>query len=423
MRRGVKVALSVIILFVLAFLAYTYLPSSQSQSVAAPEKPRASRPVPVHTTAVQRGTIRHQTRATGDILAAARIEVFSKVEGRLQMLRVEQGDTVKAGQVMAQIDDTELRAQRERAAAELDALRAEWAQMQAGALPEEIAQAEDRVEQTRAELANAERLLERTRAMAERGLQSTQDLESATLRVTQTRAAHGIADKRLRLLRAGARAEDRLALRARLRATQAALRLAQVELQNAVITAPITGIVSHRHVDPGAYITDRTAIVTLVDMSTVKIRVPISERDIGKIRSGLEVLIRVDAYPQELFAGKVQRISPTIDPGSRSGEVEIVVANADYRLKPGMFAKVTLVLQQKQDILVIPRAALRMRAKGAAVFVVQDGKAHLRPVTLGLQNDTEVEILDTLEPGTEIVLAGHHGLKDQTPVNVVETKE
>jgi multidrug efflux pump subunit AcrA (membrane-fusion protein) len=424
MHRSVKISLSLGMLFALALLAYTYLPTSRSQSDAAPAKPAAEKPAPIHVTTVKRGTISHQTTATGDILAAARVVVFSKVEGRLQTLRTEQGDTVQANQVIAQIDDAELKARRERAAAELDALRAEWAQMQAGPLPEEIAQAEDTVRQTKAELANAERLSERSRAMAERGLQSTQDLEDTALRLTRARAAHSIAEKRLVLLRAGARAEDRQALQARLRAAQAALRLAEAELQNAVITAPISGVISHRHVDPGAYIADNTAMVTIVDMDTVKISTPISERDIGRIQPGLRARIRVDAYPEDGFAGTVQRVSPTIDPASRSGEVEIVVANAGHRLKPGMFAKVTLILQQKHDVLVIPRAALRMSEKGAAVFVVHDDKAHLRQVTLGLQNDTEVEILDGgLTPGTDIVLAGHHGLKHQAPVKVVQTKE
>jgi HlyD family secretion protein len=424
MRRRFRLILSLVSLIVVIFVFYTsFFATSRSQGPSASTKSKSDRPIPVQTTTVQRGSISQQTMATGDILAVARVEVFSKVEGRLQELRVEQGDPVQAGQVIAQIDDAELKARAERAAAELDVLRAEWAQMQAGALPEEIAQAVDRVQQTEAELTNAERLMERTRALVQRGLRSTQDLEDMTLRVTQASAAHNTAEKRLQLLRAGARTEDRQALQARLRATEAALRLAKTELQNAVITAPITGIVSHRYVDLGAYITDRTALVTIVDMDRVKIKVPISERDISSLRPGLGAYIRVDAYPQDVFEGTIQRISPTIDLTSRSAEVEITVDNPDYRLKPGMFAKVTLILEQKHDVIVIPRAAIRMDDKGPVVFVVQDGTALRHPVRIGLQNDTQAEILDALTPGVEIVLAGHHGLKNKAPVTVIQTKE
>jgi RND family efflux transporter MFP subunit len=151
--------------------------------------------------------------------------------------------------------------------------------------------------------------------------------------------------------------------------------------------------------------------------------VPISERDIGRIRPGISAHIRVDAYPDAVFEGTVRRLSPLIDPASRNGEVEISLANPDYRLKPGMFARVVLILEQRHNVVVIPRAALRVDAQGAAVFVVQDGTAHLRQVTTGLQDDTRVEIVDALLPGTEIVLAGHQGLKDQDRVQVVHTQE
>jgi RND family efflux transporter MFP subunit len=131
----------------------------------------------------------------------------------------------------------------------------------------------------------------------------------------------------------------------------------------------------------------------------------------------------VDAYAEEVFKGTVRRISPLIDPASRNGEVEIGIANPDHRLKPGTFAKVTLILEQRHNVVVIPRDALRVDTQGAAVFVVQDGIAHLRRVITGLQTDTRVEIIDALPPGTEIVLAGHQGLKDQDHVQVVEAKE
>ncbi|MCZ6875166.1 MAG: efflux RND transporter periplasmic adaptor subunit [bacterium] len=421
MHRTTKILILLVSLLIVAFLLFTYLPTSRSQNTAAVSKRKSGKPTPIYTTTVQRGTIQHTTFATGDILAAARIDVFSKVEGRLQTLLVEQGDTVQAGQIIAQITDTELKAGFERSTAELDALRAEWAQMQAGARPEEIAQAVDLEQQSGAEKTNAERLQKRTHALVQRGLRSTQDLEDANLRITRTQAAHSIAAKRLQLLRAGARIEDRQALQAHLRAAQAARRLAKAELQNAVITAPITGIVSHRHVDPGTYITDRTTLVTIVDMTTVKIKIPISERDLGHIQPGLSAQIRVDAYPQTVFKGIVRRISPTVDPRSRSGEVEIVSPNTDARLKPGMFAKVTLILEERHDVLLVPLQALSVQGKETAVFVVQDGKAHRRPVSTGLQNRLQVEIFD-IPAGATIVLAGHQKLKDKASVKIVKPR-
>jgi multidrug efflux pump subunit AcrA (membrane-fusion protein) len=410
-------------LLIVAGLVYFAFFGGETQTAASPAAKRAPKSHPVYVATVQRGTISHTASMTGDILANATVEVFSKVEGRLETLHAEQGNHVTAGQVLARIAATELQASMERAAAEVDVLHAQWAQMQAGERPEEIAQARDRVQRTRAELHTAQRDLERAKALYERGLYATSELDDATLKVAQTRAAHATAEKQLQLLRTGARIEDRQALQARLRAAQAALRLAQAEVQNAVITAPMAGIISHRHVDPGAYITDRTALLTIVDMDTVKIKTPISSRDIGSVRPGLAATLRLDAYPGTVYKGTVQRVSPTIDPASRSGEVEIAVANPTHQLKPGMFAKVTLILNQRKEVVLVPSQAVRREGDQAAVFVVRDGKAYRHPVTLGLHNDTRIEILDGLEAGVSVVFAGHHELKDEAPVTVVTPQD
>ena len=427
MFRRRSIVLLTLGVLVLAGVVYSFLrPESRSVDPAAAPQPnaKAEKATAVHTIKVERGAISQQLLVTGDVLAAARVEVFPKVEGHLRELRVEEGDRVQAGQEIASIFDDDLQAAVARAKAQLEALRAEWAQMQAGARPEEIAQAVDRVESTKAELTNSQHILERVRAMVEEGIRSTQELEDATRNITQAQAEYRTAEKQLQLLRAGARTEVRQALQARLQAAEETLRLAEVELQNATLTAPMDGIVGRRYVDLGAYVTaTKTPIVTLVAMDTVKIRVPISERDFGRVRPGLDAHIRVDAYPEEVFKGTVKRLSPIIDAASRQGEAEISIANPDYRLKPGMFAKVALLLEQREEVVVIPRHAVQISQKGSAVFVVKDGKAHRQDVVTGLQTDTQVEVLNGLDLGTEIVLAGHKGLKDQTLVQVVPTKE
>ena len=419
-------ALAIVLVVGAVVLAYTYLsPVPMADSPAAAQQPPTVKPFPVQTVIARRGTLTQSLAATGDVLAEARVEVFPKTAGHLEELSVEEGDPVRAGQMIARIANAEFQARVARAAAEVDALQAEWAQMQSGALPEEIAQAVDAVEHSRAELANAEGFTERTRGMVERGLQPTQELEDATRRLRQARAMHNSASQRLQLLRTGARSETRQALQARIRAAQAEHELATIELQHTVITSPMDGIVSHRHVDPGAYVTTTDPpVVTIEAMQTVKIEMPISERDIVAVRPGHKALIQVDAYADEPFPGTVRRLGPTVDPSSRSGKVEIGLANPDYRLKPGMFAKVTLILAEREDVVIVPRDALRPAGTEPTVFVfvVRDGLAHRQPVSTGLMNDTLVEIREGLTAGDEVVLSGHNSLQDQAPVNVVQSQ-
>ncbi len=427
-RNVVLLVVGLLLLLVAGGVYYQSQTAPQAQSSETPKpseaksKPdkKAAKPRPVQVTTVVRGSIQQSIAATGDILAAARVDVYSKAEGRLQSIGIEPGDQVQHHQVIARIDDAELRAAMERTAAELDVLQAEWAQMQAGERPEEIARAQERVRRAQAEWDNAQRELERAQALYAKGLYATQQLDDARLHTTQARAAHTMAEKQLRIVRTGARVEDRQALQARRRAAEAALRLAQTRLQNAVITAPMTGIISHRHVDPGAYITDNTVMATLVNMQTVKIKVPISERDIGSIRPGLKAQIRVDTYADDVFPGVVARLSPTIDLTNRSADIDIVIDNADLRLKPGMFAKVNLILRQRDNTLLVPRQAIRSQGEVATVFVIKEGVAHRHEVTTGLQNGSQIEILGQLDAGMTIVVAGHNQLKDNAPVIVVE---
>jgi len=422
-RNVIILAVGLLISLAAGGLYYQSRTAPQAQSPAAPDKAKDDRPQPVYVTTVQRGSIHQSITATGDILAAAKVDVYSKAEGRLQAIEVEPGDRVQRDQIIARIDDAELQATMERTAAELDILQAEWAQMQAGERPEDIARASESVRRAQAERDNAQRELERAQALYERGLYATQQLDGAKLLATQARAALTMAEKQLRIVRSGARIEDRQALQARLRAAKASLRLTQTQRQNAVITAPMTGIISHRYVDLGAYITDTTIIATLVDMQTVELEVPIGERDIGRIQPGLHAQVRVDTYPDDVFFGTVTRLSPTIDLANRSANVEIAIDNADLRLKPGMFAKMTLILRQRDDTLLVPRQAVHFQDDQATLFVVQEGKAHRRQVTTGLQNDRQIEILDHLEAGATIVIAGHNQLKDQASVVVIEQKD
>ncbi|MCY4513941.1 MAG: efflux RND transporter periplasmic adaptor subunit [Candidatus Tectomicrobia bacterium] len=424
MRRRTATALVIALVAGAGVLAYTFFsPAPAVDSPAAAQEPPVVKPHPVQTVIARRGTLTQSISATGDILAEARVEVFPKIAGHLEELSVEEGDAVRAGQVIARIANAEFEARVAKAAAEVEALQAEWAQMQTGALPEEIAQAVDAVEHTRAELANAEGFANRARGMVERGLQPTQELDDATRRLRQARATHNSASQRLQLLRTGARSEARQALQARLRAAQAAHDLATIELQHTVIASPMDGVVSHRHVDRGAYVkTTETPVVTIQAMRTVKIEAPISERDIVAVRPGHRALIRVDAYADELFSGTVRRLAPTVDPSSRSGEVEITLANPDFRLKPGMFAKVTLLLAERENVVLVPRDALRPDGAETTVFVVRDGIAHRQPVSTGLMNDTLAEIREGLAEGDEVVLSGHNSLRDQVPVNVVQSQ-
>ncbi len=379
--------------------------------------------VPVEVVLLERGSLDRRLQLTGTVVPEAQVDVFSKVSGILEEIEVEQGDRVKSNQVIAVVEreEREIKLQESRAA--LDVLRAGWAQMETGARPEEISQAEELVRQTEARWRNSVENYNRLKTLKERDFISQQRLDEAMLQATINEAEHNSAKEKLTLMRKGARQEDRDALLAQIRQAEATVKLAEINLKNATIRAPISGITSERFLDRGAFVTTTTPLIRIVAMDVVKVVVHVVEGELAQIRPGSNAEIRVDTYPDELFRGSVVRISPTVDPQSRAAEVEILVDNHDHRLKPGMFARASLIVQRRDGVLLLSKDSL-LRQKGTSrVFVHDKGKASLKEIMLGLEGEQYVEVLRGLQEGDEIIVAGQYELTDGMPVHVIRGHE
>jgi membrane fusion protein, multidrug efflux system len=200
---------------------------------------------------------------------------------------------------------------------------------------------------------------------------------------------------------------------------KAAVELARVQLEKTRIVAPFSGIVGLRHVSVGEYITAGLALVNLEAIDPVKADFRVPEKFLPAIKVGQSIRIRVDAFPGETFNGKVYAIDPRIDVAGRSLLVRAKVPNADQRLRPGLFARVTVLLQLKEDALTIPEQAIVPQGDSQFVFKIDDGKAMLTKVSVGMRRSGQVEILDGLGVGDEVVTAGQLKLRDGTPVSVV----
>lgn len=200
---------------------------------------------------------------------------------------------------------------------------------------------------------------------------------------------------------------------------KAAVELAGVQLEKTRIVAPFSGIVGLRQVSVGEYITAGKALVNLEAIDPVKADFRVPEKFLPAIKVGQNIRIRVDAFPGETFDGKVYAIDPRIDVAGRSLLVRAKVPNEDQRLRPGLFARVTVLLKLKEDALTIPEQAIVPQGDSQYVFKIDDGKVKLIKVTLGMRRSGRVEILDGLAVDDEVVTAGQLKLRDGTLVSVV----
>jgi len=391
-------------------------------------------PILVEVTTVTQGDVWKDIRFTGSVEADTEVRVYPKISAVIQKMEVDLGDTIKKNMLIAVLESDELRAQVAQAQAALEVVQAKWAQMNVGARSEEIAQAEDLVAKARANLKNAEHNYRRMKALLEGGTVAKRQFEAAELDYAVAKADLNSAQERLDMLLEGATKEDRQALQAQVNQARAALDLAGIRLSYTRITSPIDGTISERLFDTGDLAVPAKALVTVVQMDTVKVIVYVPENQIRFIAPGLQAQLTVVSYPGRGFYGTIDTVSPTLNPTTRMFSVEIKVTNKERLLRPGMFAAVSLSVDPHPNALLVPKEAVLYREqylektatretgvdKVSYVFVVEDGTAHMRKVSLGHESDNVVEVCDGVRAGEQVVIRGVNQLNEGDRVTVVK---
>lgn len=185
------------------------------------------------------------------------------------------------------------------------------------------------------------------------------------------------------------------------------------------ITAPVGAKVGRVYLDAGQQVDVKTPAYLLADLSRVRVRCWVDERDLPRIALGQEAKVRLDAYPNEVFTGSVTTVSPVVDRETRSAPIEVGVANPSGLILPGMMARVDLVTEKRPGVLVIPIDAIATSRGGSFVFVSNGGHARQAPVEVGIIDREKVEILSGLSEGDEIIVAGRAFLRDGATVQVI----
>lgn len=201
--------------------------------------------------------------------------------------------------------------------------------------------------------------------------------------------------------------------RASVKSAAAMVEIARIALADTVIRAPMAGIVSKRHVQAGEKVAPDMPVYTIVNLAQLTLEAPVPSAEIPRIKIGQEVRFKVDGFGARDFSGKVARINPTTESGSRAMLVYIAVDNGDSALRGGMFAKGSIVTERSSVAPMVPLTALRTEKHGTVVYAVVDNKVVEQSVTLGLRNEDEgyAEVKEGLAPGTRVIVAKLDGVK------------
>ncbi len=327
--------------------------------------------------------------------------------------------------------------------------QARVAAMERGARPQEREQAADAVARAKAALDLAQADAQRMRSLHEMGAVSRQafesaetqlrlaqtnynsalqqqslvqegprveDLQTARAQLMQAQAAASAAQQAMQLVEQGPRIEEISFAAAQVARAQAFLSAARVRLVDATVTAPFAGTVVQRDVEPGESVSPAVHSFIIAELDEVLVELAVPERYRAGLTRGQSATIRVDALPGRTFAGRVDEIGPAAALASRTFLVKVRVANPDGTLRPGTFARGAIVTGMRASVLQIPEAAILLTSGKPIVFVVKDGKALRREVTLGERTNGFVEITAGIEAGEQVVVQGQEGLTDTQPV-------
>ncbi|MFM7346186.1 MAG: efflux RND transporter periplasmic adaptor subunit [Tagaea sp.] len=305
-----------------------------------------------------------KAEAVGTARANESVTLTTRQTGTVSRILFQEGQTVRQGQALVELES------RERAA-DMDSVRAEIAQARAAA---------DEIRQQ----------LDRTRALRATGNAPEARVDQLE---SQLRAAEG-----------------------RIRQNESRLRAADARLDDFRIVAPFEGRVGLRQVSVGALLQPGTVVTTLDDVRTIKVDFSIPEQFLGVLRQGLSVTATTPAFAGRPFVGTVTAIDTRVDPATRAVRLNATFDNADGSLKPGMFLNVGLAVATRDNALVVPEDALVAEGARQFVFVVSDGRSMRREVKLGLRQQGEVEIVEGVAAGDQIIVRGLQRVRHNAPV-------
>jgi HlyD family secretion protein len=369
-------------------------------------------PFPVTLAPVARSAMTGTVIYTGSVAPFNEEDIFPRVTGRIVEMPVYPGDAVRAGQVVARLDDVELTSRVREAEATASTAQANRAQMEADvvAAGHGIVQMERELAMVEAELAYASGVRGRSERLVGSGAISRQEYENDRALAQALEAKGKAAQAKLEQARAmEASTRKKLeAAEAMVAQGRAAERTAQIVRDYVSIVAPTSGYVVKRLVAPGVLVQPGMPILKIAQLDRVRLQANVGEKDIAAIRVGSPMTVTTTGG--QTFTARVTSVFPFVDQGPRTAVVEAILDNRDRRLLPGQYVTMQLVTGERADAVTVPRGAVARLGGVAKVWVVSDGRAEPRAVTTGLEGAERVEIVRGLTGSERVVARGHEGL-------------
>lgn len=369
-----KKILGIIFLLIIIFLIGFQLSKKQKEKKEIIE---LEKEIPVEIEYAKENVIKEEIENIGEIEPNQKVIVYSEATGIVEEINVKEGDYVKKGYLIAQIDYKKRKLDYENIENQIKALERN--------------------------LENVKRDYERFSNLYKEGVISEKKLND--IKTTYDVLIH------------------------QLEGLKKQFELAKIRIEDAFIYSPIDGFIGEKFIDKGELITEssmmkNSPIVSIIDIDKVKVKIPIPQQDIGKVKNGQIVYVKIDAYPEKEFKGKGLRIYPQADPKTRTVNVEVIIENHSHLIKPGMFCKAKIIVGEKKAVIIPLDALMKLPISGRYYcFVVKNGKVEKKYLKIGKIGENYAEVTDGISKG-EIVVVSSQGILDTgKKVKIIEKEK
>lgn len=374
----------------------------------------------VTTTLARKSAISISVEYAGKVVPIEEVTIASKLPGRVELVKADVGSSVKKGDMLFSLDTKSVDAQLKQSKAAVDNAQAGLIMATDSTIAQQVTELTAAVEQAQLQYDDAKRSYDRVKQLYDSSAASKKQLEDADTYLKNSEVKLNSLKENLKIFNERSAPQTAAIASAQLEQAEAAYEAASVQAVDSSIVAPISGVVSMRNIDEGEFVAGGIPVFTVINTETVMVSISVPDTIVEKLHTGYPVPVKITALSGQDFTGIIDTISPAADPQTLAYTVKIKLENGGNAIKPGMLAKVSLPLDSKENIVLVPNEAILVQDAAQYIYIVEGGKVKKVQVTTGITNAEFTEVTGGLKEGEPVITEGQSFLNDGENVSMGE---
>ena len=380
----------------------------------------ANKPIAVKVSQVTKTSVASEITLNGKVKPVEEVNITPKIAGKVESIKYAVGKHVKKGDVLFTLESKDIRLQVNQAEAALNVAKAGLIRTKGGAVDQQLSQLQNALLSAETNYNDAKLNYERTKSLLEAGAVSKQIYEGAENKFKVAEEQYKLAKSNQELTKLRINPENIAATEAQVKQAQAAYDIVKAQLDNTVITSPISGTVAANSVKVGEMVGGTGITMSIVNLDSAEVEIGVTEDIVNKIKVGQEVKVNVKAATDKTLKGIVASIAPVTNVKTQSYPVKIQISNDDGVLKGGMFAEIRLSIDKAENVLAVPISSIVDEQGKKVVYVVEGDVAKKRQISIGFSSEKNAQVIEGLKENDAVVVKGQNFLQDDSKVIIAD---